>query len=81
MPRPKSIRLTVKELITGANGLGYCCEWIFFNKYRKTAEIALRLGVTTRAVRYHKSRYDEGELSCEKRDCCLKFKIPTRRIP
>ena len=44
---------TLSHLIT--DGLGYCCEAYFFSHFSNTALIAARLGVTTRAVRYHKA--------------------------
>lgn len=51
--------------------LGYCCEWAFFCYHKKTAVIAARLGVTTRAVQKHKAATREcGQ--CEHRAKCLK---------
>lgn len=45
-------RPTIKILIE--TDLGYCCEWFFFSHFRQTALIADRLGVSTRAIKYHK---------------------------
>lgn len=69
-------RQTVKVLVT--DGLGYCCEWFFFTRFRDTALIAARLGVTERAVRYAKSRADEGESKCEGRADCMHSKVTMR---
>ena len=77
----KSNRLTVNELICGENGLGYCCEWVFFMKYQQTGVIAERLGVTTRAVRYHRAPFRAGELDCEGRENCMKYKLRFPRKP
>ena len=71
----KPTRPTLNELICGENGLGYCCEWLFFTQFRKTGVIAERLGVTTRAVRYHRKPFREGELDCEQRANCMKYKV------
>lgn len=72
-------RLTVKMMIE--EDLGYCCEWAFFNLYRRTALIAARLGVTTRAVEYHKAAARDGCLVCGGKANCLKTKgvVPVRR--
>jgi len=70
-PHPYS----VPNLITGKDGLNYCCMYGFFSIYRRTAQIALRLGVTDRTVRVYKAKFKEGEYECEKRDCCLKKAI------
>ena len=72
---PKSKRLTVSLLICGRDGLGYCCEWLFFTQFRKTSFIADRLGVTSRAVRIHKAAFRGGELECEGRLNCMKYKV------
>ena len=62
----------VPELITGKNGLNYCCLWAFFTLYRSSDAIALRLGVTTRTVRLYKERFHAGEFKCEGCEKCLK---------
>lgn len=61
---------SIAFLIT--EGLGYCCEWFFFSRYSNTDMIATRLGVTPRAVRYHKTALEEGELHCEQCSNCMK---------
>lgn len=66
-------RQTIKKLV--CTGLGYCCLWSFFKLFKKTSQIALRLGVSDRAVRYHRQAFRRGELSCECRDNCLKGKL------
>ncbi len=60
-------RPTVKKLIE--EDLGYCCEWFFFQLYRRTAVVADRLGVTTRAVKYHKAACRNGK--CSGKPNCL----------
>lgn len=64
-------RLTVRALITEKppSGLGYCCMWFFFKRFRQTALIAARLGVTDRAVRTAKASAKEG--SCAGCPSCL----------
>jgi hypothetical protein len=62
-------RPTVRLLVT--QDLGYCCEWFFFTRFRNTALIAARLGVTERAVRYAKARVDNGQAKCEGCSKCL----------
>jgi hypothetical protein len=61
---------SLKHLIT--DGLGYCCLWAFFQRNRQTGLIALRLGVTERAVRFHKARWRDGDYECEGKCNCLK---------
>lgn len=73
MPTAKPQRQTVRRLIT--EGLGYCCPFIFFHRYKKTGLIALRLGVEERTVRYWKMAYRQGDLKCEKCQKCLKDKL------
>jgi hypothetical protein len=60
---------SIPELVT--NDLGYCCVYFFFTRYRKTALIAARLGVTDRAVRYVKARVRDGESKCTECERCL----------
>ena len=62
-------RQTVRLLIT--QGLGYCCPWFFFRHFRRTAQIAARLGVTPRAIRYAKA--EKG--SCEGCAGCMNLKV------
>ena len=66
------MHITVKALITAPppSGLGYCCEWLFFQKFKRTGIIAERLGVTPRAVKYHKAEAKKGK--CEGCTRCMK---------
>lgn len=73
MPQQKSERPTVKHLIT--DGLGYCCEYAFFRLFKQTWKIAARLGISDRAVRYHKRAFKDGEMHCEKCPRCLKGRL------
>ena len=70
MPPPPMTRQTLKLLIT--EGLGYCCEFAFFKLHKRTSLIADRLGVSDRAVRYHKMAFKQGDLKCEACKKCLK---------
>jgi len=73
----KPPRQTLKLLICEAPpyGLGYCCEWAFFKLHKRTGLIAERLGVTDRAVRYHKMAFKDGDLKCPHSEKCLKGKL------
>lgn len=51
--------------------LGYCCEYAFFWIHRRTALIAARLGVTTRAIQIHKAAAREGCSRCAAKPNCL----------
>jgi hypothetical protein len=64
-------RLTIHTLIT--EDLGYCCEWFFFSRFRRSALIADRLGVTQRAVQIH--RAEARHSACENCPNCLRRKI------
>lgn len=68
-------RITVHDLICGKDGLGYCCEFFFFSKFKRTALIAERLGVTPRAVRYHKMAFVDGVSQCQNLEKCLREKL------
>lgn len=65
-----------KPLVTTLieDGLGYCCEFGFFSLYGRTALIAIRLGVTKRAVQYRRSAVVNGCSLCESKPNCLKKK-------
>jgi hypothetical protein len=70
-------KITIVALITEPppSGLGYCCPWVFFRKFKQTALIAARLGVSTRAVRYHKELWRAKCYGCEGRPNCMKGKL------
>lgn len=70
-------RATVKSMIE--EDLGYCCEFAFFSIHKRTALIAARLGVTTRAVQKHKAAKREGCLCCESKPNCLGPLLKTAR--
>lgn len=63
-------RPTIHSLIV--DDLGYCCEFFFFSRYKQTAVIAARLGVTTRAVKYHKAAVRDGCEKCPGAANCMK---------
>jgi hypothetical protein len=65
----KRHRFSVDLLIT--SGLGYCCSWFFFTHFKRTALIAIRLGVTPRAVRYAKAKFKSGEMKCRGCENCM----------
>jgi hypothetical protein len=74
MPNPTHDKhVTVGTLIT--DGLGYCCPWVFFRRFRSTAMIALRLGVSTGTVRTWKRAFKAGEFTCTCRENCMKEKL------
>lgn len=66
-------RETVHSLI--CDGLGYCCEFAFFRLNKRTGLIAARLGVTDRAIRYHKAAFKAGEFRCKNAAKCLKGRL------
>jgi hypothetical protein len=49
-------------------GLGYCCEELFFRAYRDVGLIAARLGCSERAVREHKA----APRACDNCERCLR---------
>jgi hypothetical protein len=63
------------------HGLGYCCEWSFFQFYKDCELIAIRLGVSSRAVRKHKAAVLAGEIRCTNCKGCLKKLIPEKFSP
>lgn len=71
-------RVTIRSMVTG--DLGYCCLWFFFNRYKQTALIAARLGVTTRAIKYQKVAVRTGCELCEGKENCMKKQLWIRRI-
>jgi hypothetical protein len=70
---PQMPHLTVKSLIT--EDLGYCCLFAFFSLHKDTKMIADRLGFCTRAIRYHKMAFRQGDLNCEMKPKCLRCRI------
>jgi len=68
-PPPDRLRDLIRD------GLGYCCEYAFFRLHKRTGLIAARLGVSDRAVRYHKAAFKAGDLKCECTDRCLKGRL------
>lgn len=74
-----STRPTVNHLVT--EGLGYCCEWFFFQHFKDTQVVADRLGVTDRAIRLAKQRVREGVSVCQQKENCLNCKISLAGTP
>lgn len=66
-------RITIRSMVE--QDLGYCCLWFFLERYKKTALIAARLGVSTRAVRYARGSVRECGKGCEGRETCLAARI------
>lgn len=55
-----------------ANYENECCVFAFFiRQWGPTKEIADRLGVSERAVRYNKQQIKEGKRKCERSHKCL----------
>lgn len=69
-------RILVSDMIT--KDLGYCCVWFFFKRYRRTSLIAARLGVSPRAIRYHKSAVNDGLVGCPKAPNCMCKLLPSK---
>lgn len=69
-------RPTIHTLVT--QDLGYCCEWFFFSRFRRTAMLATRLGFTRRAIQYAKARVKNGECQCEGNPRCMKHLLTLR---
>lgn len=61
-------------------GLGYCCPWAFFSIFRKTPEIAARLGVCEMTVRRAKARVDDKIWKCEECGHCMKKQVHLIRL-
>lgn len=71
-------RPTFRRLISSP-ALGYCCPWAFFHyNTRRTALLAARLGLVTRAVRKHKALWRCGDYECERAEGCIKKKLKRR---
>lgn len=66
-------KITIAHLVT--DGLGYCCEYGFFRRYKRTGLIAERLGVSERAVRYRKELFRSGEVACQHCEKCIDKKL------
>jgi len=68
-----------KSLVT--NGLGYCCEWAFFNLFidKPSSLIADRLGITKRAVNIHKRAWKEGRTTCQELPVCFLCRTTTEQ--
>jgi hypothetical protein len=66
-------RLSIRSMIV--EDLGYCCPWFFFSRFRRTALIAARLGVTPQAVRACRSTCG----GCEGKPECLDKRITLTR--
>lgn len=60
--------------------MGYCCPWAFFKIFRRTGEIAARLGISDRTVRRAKASVDSGEWKCEQCDRCMKGAVRTVKL-
>ena len=70
---PIFARLVTKD------GLGYCCVWAFFKKYKRTGMIAARLGVGRTTVKDHRRKFEAGCYQCEGKENCLKARGGLRR--
>lgn len=65
------MRITVKSLICDPSGLGYCCEHLFYSRYKSCPLIAARLGMSVRAVEYGMNKFRKGEFKCEGHPNCM----------
>ena len=68
--KPHTKPLSLPDLVI--NGLGYCCVWWFFQYNKKTALIAIRLGLSSRTVRQWKNRVRSGCLKCDSSARCAR---------
>ena len=59
------------------SGLGYCCEYFFFDCFKKvgTTLIATRLGCSPSTVSHHRKAFRLGQLECAKCEGCLKERL------
>lgn len=71
-----SPRAVFPDLVTSTTqGLGYCCLWAFFRRYKRSTLVALRLGVDRSTVKRWRQRFRAGEFSCTKCPRCLKGRV------
>lgn len=75
-PLPARNRCLFERLVC-EDGLGYCCPYALFRVTKQTGAIALRLGMTTRAVRFWKAKFNSKELQCQQKATCLLPHIKT----
>lgn len=69
-------RPTFDILVTSPDrGLGYCCVWLFFARFKQTSLISHRLGVDRATVKRWKARWRTGEFRCEKCERCMVLKL------
>lgn len=72
------MRSLIRTLIT--EGMGYCCPWAFFQFFRRSGEIAARLGVTVRTVQLAKKKVREKEWICERCPKCMRPQVEIVRV-
>lgn len=64
---------TLPLLVT--QDLGYCCVWVFFQRFNRTSVIARRLGLEPRTVRAWRAKVTNGQLACAGCPNCMKDKL------
>lgn len=77
-------RPTIRRLITlpkKEGGLGYCCLWFYFTRFKRSRLTADRLGVTIQAVNAQERRVACGAEQCEKRGNCMDVVITMQLTP
>ena len=77
---PRVIRAnTVEHLIVV--GLGYCCEWFFWERYWETNPnlVAARLGVEVDTIRRHRAKFADEQYACQNCPSCLTNVLAQRR--
>jgi hypothetical protein len=66
---------TIEPVPSLISSLGYCCVAAFFARNQDTMLIALRLGVSKRAVRRWKARAKAGKEVCRGKEGCLRARL------
>ncbi len=61
--------MTLQQTITA--GLGYCCNWYFFQLFKDNEVVAERLGFAAESVRKCRKR----SAACAERDNCMAASI------
>jgi hypothetical protein len=76
------------KLLKHVKAEGFCCMWAFLDAKRAVYTLNLLKeiltaghvkSITDRALRHQRAAYRDGEIKCEKKDCCLKDKIKAAR--
>ncbi len=72
-------RITIKRLVE--EDLGYCCLWFFLTRFRKSRQVADRLGVDIRTVNYARNKVSSGEEKCRECANCMDKVVTMKLAP